>query len=245
LVLVLDDELLFSSRIEMGLRGSGYRGRVVTRLERFSEALKCAPVLILVNIGTAHVSWPQMIALAKARRLAPLAAAVGYGPHTDLVLRERALTAGCDAVVARSAIASGLPSLLERYAWRPDLSACDRALPTSVSQGITQFNRREFYACHDTIERVWVGEPGDIRLMYQGILQIGVAFHHVQNGNWSGMVKMMARGTGKLLPFQPSCQGIDLKRLLEDIERCEAAMRGLGSESLARFDSFPAIRVTR
>jgi len=245
LVLVLDNELLFSTRIEMGLRDSGYRGRVVTRLEELSEELKCAPVLILANIGAEDVPWPQMVAQAKARRLVPLASVLGYGPHTDMDLRERALGAGCDGVVARSAVASSLPAVLERYAWKPDLSACDRVLPPMISRGIAQFNRREFYACHDTIERVWVSEPGDVRLLYQGILQIGVALHHLQNGNWPGMAKMMARGTGKLLPFCPACQGIDLKRLLDDIDRCAAAMRDLGPDRLLRFDSFPAIHVTR
>jgi predicted metal-dependent hydrolase len=186
-----------------------------------------------------------MVALAKERRLPPHAAVVGYGPHVDLDLRQRALEAGCDTVVARSAIASNMASLLERHAWRPDLAACDGPLPAGVLQGIEQFNRREFYACHDSIELVWVDEPWDVRLMYQGILQISVAFYQVQQGNRPGMVKMMARGKGKLLPFLPACQGIDLEGLLAEVERCEAALRELGPEGMVEFDAdlLPIIRV--
>ena len=166
-------------------------------------------------------------------------------PNVDLDARERAMDAGCDAVVARFAVANSLDSLLRRYAWKPDLSACDGPLPAGVRKGCEQFNKRAFYGCHDSIAAVWVDEPGDVRLMYQGLLQISVAFYHVQKGNWRGMVKMMARGKGKLLPFLPSCQGVDLEGLLADVERCEVALRDLGPERMARFNQFPAIRVAR
>ena len=88
-------------------------------------------------------------------------------------------------------------------------------------------------------------EPGDVRLIYQGLLQIAVAFHHVQNGNARGMRKMLARGKGKLLPFLPVCQGIDLERLLLDVERCEAVLRDLGHDVMTGFHLFPALPVPR
>jgi hypothetical protein len=136
-----------------------------------------------------------------------------------------------------------MASLLERHAWKPDLAACDGPLPEGVLQGIAQFNRRQFYACHDSIELVWVDEPGDVRLMYQGILQISVAFYQVQQGNWRGMVKMMARGKGKLLPFLPRCQGGDLGSFLVDLEGSEAGLGELGPQGMSAFERFPTIRV--
>jgi predicted metal-dependent hydrolase/CheY-like chemotaxis protein len=243
LVLVLEDDLLFSPRIEMGLQASGYRARFVTQISELNEALKAAPVLILANIGARGLPWPKMVELAQARRLPPHAPVVGYGPHTDLELRQKALDAGCDAVVARSAVANNMASLLQRHAWKPDLSACDRPLPAGVMQGIEQFNQRQFYQCHDSVELVWVDEPGDVRLMYQGLLQISVAFYHVQQGNWRGMVKMLARGKGKLLPFLPVCQGVDVGRLLADAEQCESVLKKLGPERMAELDPdlFPVI----
>lgn len=204
-------------------------------------------VLILSNIGAQRVPWPKMVELAKVRRLPSHAPVVGYGLHVDLDLRQKALDAGCDAVVARSAVANNMASLLECYAWQPDLSACDRPLPAGIVQGIQQFDRRQFYACHDSIELVWVDEPGDLRLIYQGLLQISVAFYHLQGCNWPGMVKMLAREQPKLMPFLPACQGVDLEGLLAQVERCEAALRELGSEGMAEFDPelLPIILVAR
>jgi predicted metal-dependent hydrolase len=121
----------------------------------------------------------------------------------------------------------------------------DHPLPAGVLKGIEQFNAGAFYECHDSIELEWVAERGDVRLMYQGLLQISVAFHHVRTGNWRGMVKMIARGKGKLLPFYPECVGIDVRRLLTDVERCEVELRELGPERLGEYNRFPTIRVNR
>ena len=157
LVVVLEDDLFFASRVEMGLKAHGYQARFVTNISELGEALKAAPVLILVNVGSQRVPWPKMVELAQARRLPPHAAAVGYGPHVDLELRQRALEAGCGAVVARSAVASNTASLLERHAWKPALAACDGPLPAGVIQGFEQFNRREFHFSHVARGSIWRG----------------------------------------------------------------------------------------
>ncbi len=242
-VLAFEDDLLFAPRVEMGLRANGYQPRFVTRISDLSEELKAAPVLILVNLGSRGVPWKRMVEVVKERRLLPQPPVVGYGPHVDLDLRQQALDAGCDAVVGRSVIVNSLDSLLQRQAWKPDLSVCDQSLPANVMKGIEQFNRRAFYRCHDSIELAWVRESGDVRLMYQGLLQVSVAFYHVQRGNWRGMVKMLARGKGKLFPFLPACQGVDLDALLADVERCEAALWSLGPEGITDFapDLFPTV----
>ncbi len=246
IVLVLEDDLLFAPRVELGLRGAGYEPRFVTQLADLTQALKVAPVLILANVGSRGIPWPQMVELAQARRGPPQPKIVGYGPHVDLDLRQRALDAGCDAVVGRSAAANSLASLAERYAWRPERTACEGALPAGVAQGIQQFNRREFYACHDSIEQVWVETAGDERLMYQGLLQIAVAFYHMQQGNWRGGLKMLERGKGKLLPFLPACRGVDLAAFLSGVDRTEVVLRELGSKDLTGLDihDFPVISVT-
>jgi CheY-like chemotaxis protein len=256
LVLVFEDDLLFASRLELGLQANGYRAQFVTQVPDLREALKGAPVLVLANVGSDRIPWPGLVAMAKARRLPPHPRVLGYGPHVDLQprqgpgaersgLRQQALDAGCDAIVARSALAKNLASLLARHAWKPDRLACDRPLPAGLRRGIEQFNRREFYACHDTLEEVWIAEPGDIRLMYQGLIQVSVAFYHLRRGNWRGMLKMMARGKGKLLPFLPICQGIDLEALLVGMERFEAALRDRDPGMMAAFDQFPSICMDR
>ena len=50
--------------------------------------------------------------------------------------------------------------------------------------GIRQFNAGEWFECHETVEDLWIGEEGELRNFYQGIIQVAVALHHWRNGNF-------------------------------------------------------------
>ena len=56
-------------------------------------------------------------------------------------------------------------------------------VPDLVLKGIKEFNEGEFYKCHEYLEEAWMQEPHRVRSLYQGILQVGVGFYHLQNGN--------------------------------------------------------------
>jgi len=119
------------------------------------------------------------------------------------------------------------------------------ALPPAILEGIRQFNSREFYECHDTIEEHWVRESRPVREFYQGILQIGVAFHHVLAQNPRGALKMLERGIPKLEAFLPACEGVDVAALKAQALACRAAIERLDPGRVGDFDValFPLIRV--
>ena len=48
--------------------------------------------------------------------------------------------------------------------------------------------------------------------MYQGILQVGLAFLQIERDNWHGALKMFRRGLPKLRTLPDSCQGVDMLR---------------------------------
>jgi hypothetical protein len=80
--------------------------------------------------------------------------------------------------------------------------------------------------------------------MYQGILQIGVACHHVKLKNWRGAVKVLERGVPKTGRFAPSCMGINIAKLLEDAEAIRQELMRLGPDWHGEFDErlFPIIQ---
>lgn len=109
--------------------------------------------------------------------------------------------------------------------------------------GIEQFNRGEYFEQHETLEALWRAEPRPVRALYQGILQVGIAFHHVRRGNHHGAVTMLRRGVAHLRPFAPACRQVDVARLIADAERALAAIDALGPSRLAAFDWASAPRV--
>src|SRR3954462_15288132 len=114
--------------------------------------------------------------------------------------------------------------------------SCDELPPPQLLEGIAQFNRGEFFEQHETLELLWRAERRDVRFLYQGILQIGVAFHHLRRLNHHGTVYMLTRGPRYLAPFAPRCQRVDVASLLRDAAAALAAVERLGPARLAEFD---------
>jgi predicted metal-dependent hydrolase len=115
-------------------------------------------------------------------------------------------------------------------------NACGEQPVPGLLAGIGEFNRGEFFECHETFEVLWMAEPRPVRRLYQGILQIGVAFYHLHAGRYRPVVTLLGRGAGYLQPFGPVCMGIDVAGLLEQAEACLAQVRHLGAERLDKFD---------
>jgi predicted metal-dependent hydrolase len=82
-------------------------------------------------------------------------------------------------------------------------------------QGIEQFNQRQFYACHDTLEALWMEASEPDRTFYQGILQIAVACYHLGNHNWRGAVILLGEGIRKLRDYEPDYQEIEVTSLID------------------------------
>ncbi len=93
---------------------------------------------------------------------------------------------------------------------------CASSPPPGVLEGIRLFNEGLYYECHEEIEHEWHAETGDIRNLYQGILQIGVGFHHASNGNLRGACLLLNDGLDKVGRFLPTCQGIDTQQLWDE-----------------------------
>jgi len=122
------------------------------------------------------------------------------------------------------------------FAFSPDGGGEAAELPVGVRKGIALFNAREFYEQHEEIEHEWHAERGEIRKLYQGILQIGVGFHHAIQGNHAGAVLLLTQGIDKVEAFVPVTMGIETGRLVEETRRALAGIEALGEAGIDRFD---------
>lgn len=83
-----------------------------------------------------------------------------------------------------------------------------------------------------------------MRRLYQGILQIGVAFYHLERGNYRGAIGLLESGLRWLAEFPPVCQTVDVAGLIERARTAQAALRELGPDRCHAFDDrlIPTIR---
>ncbi|MEO7000745.1 MAG: DUF309 domain-containing protein [Ktedonobacterales bacterium] len=133
---------------------------------------------------------------------------------------------------------------------------CALSPPAALLLGIEQFNRREYFECHETLEALWNVERAEARQagatatyhngrvsyigycddLYKGILQVGVGCYHLLRGNYRGAVLKLRAGADYLEPFAPRCQGVEVAQLIADARRLHTAITTLGPDRLAEGD---------
>ncbi len=108
-------------------------------------------------------------------------------------------------------------------------------------QGIAYFNECDFFEAHEVWEELWADTQGESRPYYQGLIQTAVALHHFGNGNIRGALKLY-RSSGKYLEgFRPNYQGLNVDKLLAEMDQCFAP--ALAAESESQPGEYPEVEI--
>ena len=103
----------------------------------------------------------------------------------------------------------------------------------SLQRGVDEFNQGEFYACHDTLEAVWMAAENAEKPFYQGILQISVAFYHLGNLNWRGGAILLGEGMSRLRKFEPDHEQVNVEALVDEAVEWLELVQEAGPEGLS------------
>ncbi len=113
---------------------------------------------------------------------------------------------------------------------------CNGVLPERARLGIALFNEGRYFEAHEELEAAWRAEQGQIRRLYQGILEAGVTYLHITRGNYQGALKVYKRSMRWLQPWPDQCRGVDVEQLRHDLHAAIAEVERLGENGLAGFD---------
>ncbi len=117
------------------------------------------------------------------------------------------------------------------------MNSCQEGPNEELLQAIVEFNRGDWFACHETLEELWVGAKGELRAFYQGTLQIAVALHHWRNGNYRGAQILLKGGSDLLNRVPPVCLGVDVTRLIKDAGALSDELSALGEERMSELSA--------
>jgi uncharacterized protein len=106
------------------------------------------------------------------------------------------------------------------------------AMPEAFWQGVQEFNRGEYYACHDTLEALWMVASDPPKSLYQGVLQIAVACYHLRNQNWLGAVTLLGEGTRRLHSYEPTYAQLNIEQLVADAAQLLTQLQEAGAEQV-------------
>ncbi len=108
------------------------------------------------------------------------------------------------------------------------------SIPQEFWQAVEQFNQQDFYACHDTLESLWMEAAEHEKKFYQGILQIAVALYHLSNHNWKGAAILLGEGMSRLKPYQPTYFEINVEQLIQSSGQILGKVQELGPENVVK-----------
>jgi len=123
-------------------------------------------------------------------------------------------------------------------------SSCHDAPSGQVLLGIRQFNSHQWYQCHETFEALWLVEQGEVRHLYQGIIQLAIAQHHWQNGNLNGALALLCSAIGYLERVAGSCLWIDVTTLIGQAAALQQALKGLDAASMHTLDQVLLLQIS-
>jgi uncharacterized protein len=117
--------------------------------------------------------------------------------------------------------------------------------PDELFLAIEQFNNREWFECHETLEELWMGESGMLRDFYQGVIQIAIALHHWRRDNFEGAMKLLKTGVEFLDKVGPVFMKVDVAGLTADAKRFKQELDALGQDGMAKVNRnlIPRMRI--
>ena len=116
-------------------------------------------------------------------------------------------------------------------------SVSSAAQPAEFWLGIEQFNQRDYYACHDTLEAIWLEAAPEERAFYQGILQIAVGLYHLTNLNWRGAAILLGEGSHRLNIYEEGHGGINVTDLIDQAINWLTALQTTGPNQVQQLAS--------
>ncbi len=94
----------------------------------------------------------------------------------------------------------------------------------ALAEGLRCYCAREFFEAHEHWESVWLKCEEPEKKFLQALIQVTVAFHHLQRGNRVGAVRLLGAALRKLEMYADDFGGVNVAELRESLRGWIAAV---------------------
>jgi predicted metal-dependent hydrolase len=95
-----------------------------------------------------------------------------------------------------------------------------------IKQGVDLFNRSEYFAAHEAWEEIWRSTTPEPRDLFQGLVQLAAAFHHLHNNRRPDVARRVLRKAQlRIATVMPRTAGFNVLTLLADLASWDAWLR--------------------
>ncbi len=95
-----------------------------------------------------------------------------------------------------------------------------------LDRGLDLIRTGLYYQAHEELELAWRGTTAGERDFYQGLVHVAVAWYQAGRGNRIGCERQLAKARRRLAPYAPAHEGVDVERLLAQVDAAAAHVAG-------------------
>lgn len=108
------------------------------------------------------------------------------------------------------------------------------SLDARYVRGFELFSRGKYFESHEVWEELWRQNRDEMRDYYKALIQVGAAFHHLTRGRISACRKILETATAYLTCYPKITLGLDVERLVADLEMVKTRLQTLSAEGLKK-----------
>ena len=108
-------------------------------------------------------------------------------------------------------------------------------------EGLNYFKTGEYFEAYESWEELWSDFYLKDRRFVQGLIQLSVSFVHLENNNLKGAKNLLNKCSEKFIEFNGLQRGIDIKKLLKEINEVSDAYDRLTSSVEFNWDLVPKL----
>jgi hypothetical protein len=96
----------------------------------------------------------------------------------------------------------------------------------SLARGLELIRAGRYFDAHEELEDEWRTAPTDERDFLQGLVHVAVAWLHAERGSRPGCGRQLEKAARRLGPYAPVHRGVDVGRVLDDVEAARSLVAG-------------------
>jgi predicted metal-dependent hydrolase/CheY-like chemotaxis protein len=208
----------------------GVAGELIEKISRWQ------PTLIIFDLNNSNVPWNEWIRSLKSSSATRRIPIICFGSHKDKKGMQVASRVGADGVFSRNRFFNDLQSLIRKYARSINndqfISTCHEPLSELAVKGLEEFNNGNYYEAHEYLEDAWNEDQSSGSQLYRAILQVAVAYLHIEQGNYRGAMKMFLRVRQWIDPLPPFCRGVNVEELRHTAYTAQDELSKLGPNQI-------------
>ncbi len=106
-----------------------------------------------------------------------------------------------------------------------DFEPSNEEIEKTIHMARLLFKGGLYFEVHEILEEVWIGEFGKGRDFLQALIQIGVAYYHLENFNTRGFELLLQNALDLLEGYSGEVYGIEVDRLKEELRKALKSQR--------------------